>query len=156
MRKIISMLNKNLLYLIGGLIGGLGGYLYWFYVGCTSGACPITSSPTMSVLWGAILGALLLSMFPVKKKKPELNALLNHGALLLDVRTRAEFAAGNVQGSKNIPLDELATSLHQLDKEQEIIAVCASGMRSAKAVNLLKSNGFTKCHNGGSWDNFKK
>jgi rhodanese-related sulfurtransferase len=156
MEKIISMLKKNRLYLIGGLIGGLGGYLYWFYVGCTSGTCPITSSPTMSILWGAILGALLLSMFPVKKKNPELNALLNHGALILDVRSRAEFATGNIQGSKNIPLDELAKSLHQLDKEQEIIAVCASGMRSAQAVKLLISNGFTKCHNGGSWNNFKK
>ena len=156
MNKIIIMLKKSSLYLIGGIVGGLGGYLYWYYVGCNSGTCPITSSPSMSVIWGAMMGALLFSMFSTKKKKPELNELLNKGALLLDVRTRSEYASGHVQGSKNIPLDELGKSLHQLDKEQGIIVVCASGMRSSNAVSQLKQNGFTNCRNGGSWKNFKK
>ena len=155
MNKIIIMLKKSSLYLIGGLAGGLGGYLYWFYVGCSNGGCPITSSSTMSIIWGAMLGALLFSMFQTKKKNPELHELLNEGALLLDVRTRGEYASGHVQGSKNIPLDELGKSLHQLDKEQVIIVVCASGMRSSNAVSQLKRNGFTNCRNGGSWKNFK-
>jgi len=155
MKNIIILLKKNALYLYGGLVGGLGGYLYWYYVGCNSGTCPITSSPIMSVIWGAVMGALLFSMFHTKKKKPELNELLNKGALLLDVRTRGEYASGHVQGSKNIPLDELGKSMHQLDKEQEIIVVCASGMRSSNAVSQLQQNGFTNCCNGGSWENFK-
>jgi len=144
------------MYIVGGLVGGLGGFLYWYYVGCRTGSCPITSSPTMSVIWGAVMGGLLFSMFPKKKnEKLDLHELLNNGALLLDVRTRGEYSAGNVKGSKNIPLDELAQSLSQLDKTQVIITVCASGMRSSRAINLLKQNGFTNCHNGGSWMNFK-
>ena len=42
----------------GILLGALGGYLYYRYVGCSSGACPITSNPFFSVLYGALLGAV--------------------------------------------------------------------------------------------------
>ena len=67
----MNLLKKNLLYIAGGLVGGLGGFLYWYYVGCRTGSCPITSSPTMSVIWGAVMGGLLFSMFPKKKNKKE-------------------------------------------------------------------------------------
>lgn len=52
----------------GILIGAVGGFLYWRYVGCAGGACPITSSPVMSTLWGALMGGLLFSMFGDAKK----------------------------------------------------------------------------------------
>lgn len=52
----------------GILIGAVGGFLYWRYVGCASGTCPITSSPVMSTLWGALMGGLLFSMFGDAKK----------------------------------------------------------------------------------------
>jgi uncharacterized membrane protein len=58
-----------MLAIIGGVAGGIGGYLYYYYVGCTSGGCPITSSPVMSVIWGALMGGLLLSMFKKENKK---------------------------------------------------------------------------------------
>ncbi|MDD2437756.1 MAG: DUF6132 family protein [Massilibacteroides sp.] len=61
MSKLIGMVRKHWAYLAGALTGGVGGYFYWFYIGCSSGTCPITSSPSMSVLWGAILGSLILS-----------------------------------------------------------------------------------------------
>jgi hypothetical protein len=63
-----QFLKNNMLALIGGVAGGIGGYLYYYYVGCMSGGCPITSSPIMSVLWGALMGGLLLSMFKKEKK----------------------------------------------------------------------------------------
>ncbi|MBD8389305.1 hypothetical protein [Dysgonomonas sp. BGC7] len=63
MDKIIRLAKKNWPYLVGGLIGGAGGYIYWYYIGCSTGTCPITASPTMSILWGTLLGATLLSMF---------------------------------------------------------------------------------------------
>jgi len=153
----MNIIKNNLSYLIGGIVGGIGGYLYWYFVGCNTGTCPITSSPTMSVLWGALFGALLFSIIIPKNKqsKTKLMELLNEGAVLLDVRTRGEYASGHAKKSKNIPLDELGKSLNTLDKTQKFVVVCASGMRSAKAVNLMKKNGFTECYNGGSWTNFK-
>lgn len=69
MRK--DFIQTNLLTLIGVLAGALGGYLYWRYIGCASGSCPITSSPLYSSIWGAAIGGLLLNIFqkPSKKKK---------------------------------------------------------------------------------------
>ena len=60
---IKALLKKNRLTFIGLVIGAVGGFLYWKYVGCTSGTCPITSSPVNSTLWGAIMGGLLLNLF---------------------------------------------------------------------------------------------
>jgi len=87
--------------------------------------------------------------------KVDLKELLANGALLLDVRTKGEYAGGHVKNSKNIPLDELGKALPKLDKAKDIVVVCASGMRSANAVSLMKKNGFTNCYNGGSWMNFR-
>ncbi|MGG9972324.1 DUF6132 family protein [Ferruginibacter sp. SUN002] len=55
-------LKKHQLYLAGMLIGGLSGYTYWYFVGCTSGSCPITSNPVKSTLYGATLGGLSISL----------------------------------------------------------------------------------------------
>jgi len=87
--------------------------------------------------------------------KVDLKELLDNGALLLDVRTRGEYAGGHVKNSKNIPLDELVNALPKLNKEQNIVVVCASGMRSGNAESMMKKNGFTNCHNGGSWMSFR-
>ena len=65
---MIKFIKNNILYLIGGIIGALGGYIYYIYIGCDSGSCSITSSPTMSVIWGALMGGLLLSIFKKEKK----------------------------------------------------------------------------------------
>jgi hypothetical protein len=60
--------SNNLLYIIGAAIGAVGGFMYWKFVGCSSGTCPITSKPLNSTLYGAMMGALLLSLF--KKSEP--------------------------------------------------------------------------------------
>ena len=65
---MIKFVENNILYIIGGIIGAVGGYLYYIYIGCDSGSCPITSSPTMSVIWGAAMGGLILSVFKKEKK----------------------------------------------------------------------------------------
>jgi len=56
------------LYFIGAAVGAIGGYLYWRYVGCSSGTCMISSKPLNSTLYFAVLGALLFSVFDIKKK----------------------------------------------------------------------------------------
>jgi len=68
---MIEFIKKYILKIIGVLAGSVGGFLYYYYVGCASGACPITSNPYISVIYGALLGYLLMDMF--KKKKHETN-----------------------------------------------------------------------------------
>jgi hypothetical protein len=53
----------------GALLGIVGGYLYYIKVGCTSGSCPITSNPWMSMLWGGLMGYLIADMIPTRKKR---------------------------------------------------------------------------------------
>lgn len=53
---------------VGVVIGAIAGYLYYFYVGCSSGTCSITSKPLNSTLYGALMGGLLFNMF-VKSPK---------------------------------------------------------------------------------------
>ena len=55
--------------LLGIVAGTVGGYLYWRYIGCTTGTCPITSSPVSSSIWGAAMGGLLLSSFMPERKE---------------------------------------------------------------------------------------
>jgi len=51
-----------------GLVGGVAGYLIYRFIGCQAGACPITSSPYLSVLFGALIGALLGGGFAEPKR----------------------------------------------------------------------------------------
>ncbi len=52
---------------IGIILGIIGGYIYYIKIGCSSGSCPITSNPYMSMLWGGIIGYLVGDLF--KKHK---------------------------------------------------------------------------------------
>lgn len=56
----------------GIALGAAAGYAYYVYVGCSSGSCPITSSPYMSIIWGAVTGYLLVGVFTPKKNKKEI------------------------------------------------------------------------------------
>lgn len=88
--------------------------------------------------------------------KVDLGALIRNGAVIIDVRTPAEYASGNITGSLNIPVDQLKSKIGMLKKDKVIITCCASGMRSASAKGLLKANGFADVHNGGSWQSLRK
>ena len=64
------MTKKTLLLTgIGIAIGALAGYGYYFYVGCASGTCAITSKPLNSTLYGALMGGLIFNMFVKETKK---------------------------------------------------------------------------------------
>lgn len=77
--------------------------------------------------------------------------LAQDGAIILDVRSKGEYVSGHIKGSINIPLDTLSNNLGKLKKDKAIITCCASGLRSASAKSILKSNGFTVVLNGGGW-----
>ncbi len=84
--------------------------------------------------------------------KVDLAELVKQGAVIVDVRTKGEYAGGAIKNSINIPLDQLSKNLSKFkDKNAPIITCCASGMRSASAKGVLKANGFTNVHNGGGW-----
>ncbi|MBN8641590.1 MAG: hypothetical protein J0L86_07260 [Flavobacteriales bacterium] len=53
---------------IGVIVGTIAGYAYYYYVGCASGSCAITSKPINSTLYGSLMGGLLFNLF-VKEKK---------------------------------------------------------------------------------------
>lgn len=85
-------------------------------------------------------------------KNTDYAQLVKDGAIILDVRSKSEYARGHIKGSINIPLDQLGNNLHMLkDKTRPIITCCASGMRSASAKSILQSNNFAEVYNGGGW-----
>jgi rhodanese-related sulfurtransferase len=70
---------------------------------------------------------------------------------VVDVRTRAEYSGGHVNGAVNIPLQEITNHIEEIkEMEQPIIFCCASGGRSGQATQYFKSLG-VNCENGGSW-----
>ena len=64
--------NKYLRNIIPVLLGALGGFLYYNFIGCYSGSCAITSSPVMSTMYGALIG-LVFTNFNTNKKKAKEN-----------------------------------------------------------------------------------
>jgi len=75
--------------------------------------------------------------------------LMNQGAMLLDVRSREEFAAGHVRGAHSQPLallDEAADTLKK-HKEKPVIVCCERGSLSSTAIRLLGKQGFAKVFN---------
>ncbi len=83
--------------------------------------------------------------------KVDYKVIVKSGAQIIDVRTRGEFQSGHIRGSVNIPLQDLNNRMSKIKKDKPVITCCASGMRSASAKRVLKSNGFTEVHNGGGW-----
>ncbi|MDD9819910.1 MAG: rhodanese-like domain-containing protein [Nitrospira sp.] len=79
----------------------------------------------------------------------ELKERMDNGdkVFLLDVREPHEFALAKIEGSTLIPLGTLPNSLNQLDPNEEIVALCHKGMRSADATGFLLQQGFANVKN---------
>lgn len=85
----------------------------------------------------------------------DLKTLVQNGAQIIDVRTPGEFKGGHIKNSINIPLQNLTNNLSKIKKDKPVITCCASGMRSASARGILKSNGFSEVYNGGGWSSLQ-
>lgn len=70
-------------------------------------------------------------------------------SLVLDVREAGEFAEGHILNARNIPLDELATRVKEIEryKDKPVVVSCASGNRAGAAAGLLRKNGFSNVVN---------
>ncbi len=62
------------------------------------------------------------------------------GAMLLDVRTPQEFQSGHLRGAVNIPVQQLAQRLDEVDADR-VVVYCRSGARSARAAQMLRQAG---------------
>lgn len=81
--------------------------------------------------------------------------MIINGAQVIDVRNSEEFYSGHFKGSINIPLHEIEKNIKKIKSiNKDIIVVCASGMRSRRANQLLNNMGINSI-NGGSWTNLK-
>lgn len=84
----------------------------------------------------------------------EVDDIVAGGGLLIDVRQPAEREFGYIEGSINIPLDELRGRLEELPKEQTIYVSCQVGLRGYLAARILKNNGFNVKNVDGGWKTY--
>lgn len=101
-----------------------------------------------------IIVFIMFGLFKNLFSKPDDEALveaIRGGAFLVDVRTAGEFASGSASGAVNIPLDEIASRIHEFKNKKTIIVFCRSGNRSGQAKSILERHGFTNVLNGGTW-----
>lgn len=69
-------------------------------------------------------------------------ALLEDGAVLVDVREPAEWRSGHAPRARHIPLDRLDREARRLPRDVPVVVMCASGMRSRAAAARLRSAGY--------------
>ncbi|MBP6596422.1 MAG: rhodanese-like domain-containing protein, partial [Arenimonas sp.] len=75
--------------------------------------------------------------------------------LLLDVRSPEEFAAGHLPGAVNIPHDQVAGRLDELDRSRWVLVYCRSGRRAGVAEEALADGGFDVRQIEGSWQRWE-
>jgi hypothetical protein len=69
----MNIISKYKLTLLGLALGLVGGYIYYYFVGCQSGTCAITSSPVNSTIYGGFIGSVLLNIFEKDNTKKKEN-----------------------------------------------------------------------------------
>ncbi len=86
----------------------------------------------------------------------DVKALLDQGAIILDVRTKEEFKRDHVKGAINMPLNTVHRNIKKIKKyNKPIITCCVSGRRSGVAASQLQDFGID-AHNGGPWHRVKQ
>jgi len=101
----------------------------------------------MAVVSGIALLLPVLQRRGARVSQIQATQMMNQGkTLVLDVRSAEEFASGHLPKAKNIPLPELAQRIAELEKSRNnvVITVCKSGVRSASAVSVLTKAGFAQ------------
>lgn len=102
----------------------------------------VAAGSGLMLLWPTLTGGVAAGVNPTEAVQ-----LINRDkAIVIDVCSPAEYAAGHVAGARNVPLDELATRLPQVvkNKATPVVLVCASGVRSRRAAAIAKKLGYEK------------
>ena len=92
----------------------------------------------------------LLSILGIGSGK--LKDALRRGAIIIDIRTAAEFDRGKVRDSINIPVDRININISRISQMRKPIILCSNSYSETEAaIRMLKANGITEVYNGGSW-----
>ena len=126
-------------------------------LGCSKGEAPPAGSSTVAT------GAPAAAEAPAKKKKdPEAaRKLIAEGAVVIDVRSAEEYSKEHLQQAPNIPVDEFAGRIGEVDKmvsgdkTKPVVVYCAAGSRAARAKQSLEAAGYTNVVNGGGYDDVR-
>lgn len=65
----MKKINRIIFIAIVTLIGGVGGFLYWYYYGCLDGTCALKSNAVIMTVYGLLIGLVFADLIPYKKKK---------------------------------------------------------------------------------------
>jgi phage shock protein E len=101
------------------------------------------------------------SKAPATKDPATARAWIAAGATVVDVRTVEEFADAHLPQAVNIPVDDLAQRLAEVDqlvrgnKAAQVVLYCGSGARAARAKQLLDAAGYTQVVNGGGYSDLR-
>jgi phage shock protein E len=117
----------------------------------------VSQDVVLRILALALLAWFIYARFAGKIGGAKARELVKDGALLLDVRSGAEFGAGHLDGAKNIPVTDVGARIAELpaDRSRPIVVYCASGMRSSMAKRKLKSAGFTQVFDVGTMGRYE-
>lgn len=110
--------------------------------------------------WTTVLIAIgVLALILILKRLGQISVAtatqyLRDGAVVVDVRTPAEFNSGHLRGAINVPLEEMTkeASRKLRDREKVLLLHCQSGMRSGVAQKRLRAMGYPNAFNLGSYD----
>lgn len=112
---------------------------------------------TLFIIAGILLaGYIIYRSYRIATLDKGLDTMIAKGAVILDVRTIREFDQGHIKGAINIPLSHLHSGNIPLDTQAVIITCCSHGLRSVKAVSVLKERGYKHVYNGGAWSDLKE
>ena len=75
---------------------------------------------------------------------------------IIDVRTKMECFIDKIEGSVNIPLNQIPHHIEEIRAMQPVVIYCAAGVRSAQAVSYLKQEGLTEVYDGGGIDDLRQ
>lgn len=142
-----------MLQTILGMLAGAGlGFLYFRFIGCKTGHCAITSSRTGSIMYGGLLGALLINTFTFAQSGHGIQQADNQlfmqkmkekQVVILDVRTPMEFRSGHIPGAllMDVNNQQFDAQISKLDSNKTYLVYCRSGVRSMNAARKMQAVG---------------
>ncbi|MYL63853.1 CoA-disulfide reductase [Bacillus hwajinpoensis] len=86
----------------------------------------------------------------------EIDAIMENGGTLIDVRTPSEFKNGFINGAINLPVDELRSKLNELPQDETIYVHCQVGLRGYIATRILRENGFEAVNLDGGYRTYEQ